>query len=165
MNYLLIGLVVVVVLLVLYLVARIVKPLGQAIAFVCVVASRIFVKIEEYMRNAASYCYNTAVASLHYPPGITDRDYWNGIDVLSRLVFFALAVCILGGETVSALIVLPALLQTANHFALPGIVDITSACLFICCPALFGAVVLECWGKIPHGAGVNVKGIVSHPLL
>ena len=154
MNYLLIGLVVLAALLVLYLVARLVKPFGQALAFVCAVASRVFVKIEEYMSSAARYCHNAAVASLHYPPGITDRDYWNGIDVLSRLVYFALAVCILGGETVSALIVLPALLQTANHFALPGIVDITSACLFICCPALLGAVVLECWGKIPQGAGL-----------
>jgi hypothetical protein len=154
MQYLLLTLGVLVVLVVLYLVARRIKPFGQALAFVCTVISRVNIKVAEFMNNVADSCQRIGLASLHFPPGSADRDYWNGIDVLSRLVFFVLAVLILAGETVNTLLVLPALFQTANHVSLPGIVDIASAALFICCPALFGAVIWECWGKIPVGAGL-----------
>ena len=45
MQYLLLTLGVLVVLVVLYLVARRVRPFGQALAFVCTVLSRINIKI------------------------------------------------------------------------------------------------------------------------
>jgi len=154
MNYLLIALVVTIVLLVLYLVARKVKPFGQALAFVCTVASRVNVKIAEYMSHAAAYFHSACIASLHYPPGVSDSDYWSGINVLSRLVYFMLAILILAGETVNTLLVLPSLFHTATHIQLPGMIEFASAALFICCPALFGAVMLECCGLIPHGAGL-----------
>src|SRR5437763_17116876 len=132
MNYLLIALVIVVVLLVLYLVARKVKPFGQAIAFVCTVASRVNEKFAEYMNKAADYCNKACLASLRYPPGIRDSDYWHGINVLSRLVYFVLAVLILAGETLNTLLVLPSLFHTASHVQLPGFVELASAALFIC---------------------------------
>ena len=141
-------------LILLYLVARRIKPFGQSLGFVCAVAGRILVKIAQYMHSVADYARTAAVASLRYPPGVGEGDYWFGVNVLSRIVYFVLAVCILGGETVNTLLVLPALFHTANHFALPGIVDIASAALFICTPALFGAVILETVGLIPHGAGL-----------
>ena len=154
MNYLLITFVSIAVLLVLYLVARKVKPLGHALAFVCTVASRVNVKIAEYMHKAAAYCHSACIASLHYPPGVRDGDYWEGVNVLSRLVYFVLAVLILSGETLNTLLVLPSLFHTASRIQLPGFVELASAALFICTPALFGAVILECWGLIPHGAGL-----------
>src|SRR6266566_149209 len=149
-----IVLVVIAGLILLYLVAHRIKPFGQSLGFVCAVAGRILVKIAQYMYSVADYARTAAVASLHYPPGVGESDYWFGVNVLSRIVYFVLAVCILGGETVNTLLVLPALFHTANHFALPGIVDIASAALFICTPALFGAVILETVGLIPHGAGL-----------
>jgi hypothetical protein len=157
MKYLFIALTVLVLLVVFYLVARRVKPFGQSIAFVCTVLSRINVKLAEYMTKAAGYCHTVCLTALYYPPGMTERDYWSGIDVLSRLVFFVLAVLILAGETVNTLLVLPALFQTPNHIVLPGIAEYASAALFICCPAFFGAIVWECWGKIPLGAGLFLR--------
>lgn len=154
MNYLLIAIVVTVVLLALYLIARIVRPFGQALAFVCTVGSRINIKIVEYMNKAVDYCNKVCLASLRYPPGVSDSDYWPGINVMARLVYFVLAALILAGETVNTLLVLPALFHTANHIQLPGMIEIASAALFICTPALFGAVVFECCGLIPHGAGL-----------
>ncbi len=74
MNYLVIALVVVAVLLVLYLIARIVKPVGQALAFVAIVVSRVLVKLEEYLTLAADYCHKAAVASLRYPPGVSEDE-------------------------------------------------------------------------------------------
>ncbi len=154
MNYLLITFVSIAVLLVLYLVARKVKPLGHALAFVCTVASRVNVKIVEYMHKASAYCHSTCIASLHYPPGVRDGTYWEGVNVLSRLVYFVLAVLILAGETLNTLLVLPSLFHTASRMQLPAFVELASAALFICTPALFGAVILECCGLIPHGAGL-----------
>src|SRR5258708_6404245 len=154
MNYLLIALVVVTVLLVVYLVARKVKPIGQALAFVCIVVSRVNIKIAEYMSKTADYCNKACLASLRYPPVVRDTEYWSGGDVLMRLVYFVLAVSILAGETVNTLLVLPALFHTASRIVLPGIVEVASAALFIGCPALFGTVILECWGLIHHGAGL-----------
>src|SRR2546428_4373476 len=154
MNYLLIALVVVAVLLVLYLVARLVKPFGHALAFVCTVASRINIKIAEYMSKAADYCNKACLASLRYPPGVSESDYWSGVNVIVRLVYFVLAVLIFAGETVNTLLVLPSLFHTANHVQVPGIIEFASAALFICTPALFGAVILESCGLIPHAAGL-----------
>jgi len=154
MNSLLIALVVLVGLVVLYLVARRVKPFGQSLAFVCTVVSRVNVKLAEYMSKAADYCHTACLASLRYPPGLGDSDYWSGVNVLSRLVYFVLAVFILAGETLNTLLVLPSLFQTANHVQLPGIVELASAALFICAPALLGAVIWECCGLAPRGAGL-----------
>jgi len=171
MHYLLIGLAVtVVVLLVLYLVARKVKPFGQALAFVCTVLSRVNVKIAEYMNKAAAYYNSACTASLR---GITDTGHWTGIEVLKRIKYFVLGLLILLGETVNTLLVLPSLFNTTSHVQLPGVVEFASAALFICCPALFGDIVLECWGKI-RGAGLFhnmgkpsrwILGVVSALLL
>jgi hypothetical protein len=48
--------------------------------------------------------------------------------------------------------VLPSLFQAAT-VSLPPIAELSSAALFICCSALFGEIVLECWGKI-RGVGL-----------
>jgi len=154
MRYVLIALSIIVVLVVLYLVARRVKPFGYSVAFVCTVLSRLNVKLAEYLIKAADYCQKACLASLRYPPGVTDLDYWSGVVVLSRLVYFLLAACILGGETVNTLLVLPSLFQTASHLHLPGIVELASAALFIATPAFLGAVLLECCGLVPHGFGL-----------
>src|SRR5258706_5113949 len=145
MHYLLIGIAfTVVVLLVLYLVARKVKPFGQALAFVCTVLSRVNVKIAEHMNKAAAYYNSACTASLR---GITDTGHWTGTEVLKRIMYFALGLLILLGETVNTLLVLPSLFNTTSHVQLPGIVEFASAALFICCPALCGDIVLQCWGK------------------
>jgi hypothetical protein len=89
-------------------------------------------------------------------------------------VYFVLAVLILAGETFNTLLVIPSLFNTTSPVHLPGIVELASAALFICCPALLGAVVFECVGLIPHGAGLFphmgklirwVLGVVSGVLL
>src|SRR5947209_3756116 len=154
MSYLVITLIVVAVLLVLYLIAHIVKPVGQALAFIAIVVSRVLVKSEEYLTLAADYCHKAAVASLRYPPGVSENDYWFGINVLNKLVIFTLAVTLLGAEPVNTLLVLPALFQTASTVNLPGIVELATAALFIVAPALWGCALLEMCGLIPHGAGM-----------
>ncbi len=154
MSYLLITLAVIVALVVLYLVGRKVKPFGKSLGFVCAVAGRLLVKIAQYADKAADYCYKACIASLRYPPGVSDSDYWHGVNVISRLVYFVLAVCILLGETVNTLLVLPALFGTKSTVNLPGVVEISSAALFICCPALAGASIAELCGLIPHSAGL-----------
>ncbi len=152
----LVMLAIVVGLIVLYLIARRVKPFGQSLGFVCAVAGRLFVTLVKFMSKAATYCKSACLASLHYPPGVCD-EYWSGVNVLSRLVYFVLAVLILAGETFNTLLALPSLFNTTSSMQLPGIVELASAALFICCPALLGAVILECIGLIPHGAGLFPK--------
>src|SRR2546421_8413166 len=154
MKLLLIVLAVVVGLILLYLLARRIRVFGQSLGFVCAVAGRVLVKIAQFMHSVADYARAAAIASLHYPPGACIGDYWFGVNVLSRVVYFVIAVCILGGETVNTLLVIPTLFNTADHFALPGFVELASAALFISTPALFGAVILETVGLIPHGAGL-----------
>src|SRR5438270_1927209 len=144
----LVMLAVVVGLIVLYLVARRVKPFGQSLGFVCAVAGRLFVTLATFMGKAAEYCKSACLASLRYPPGVRDGEYWAGVNVLSRLVYFVLAVLILAGETFNTLLVIPSLFNTTNPVHLPGIVELASAALFICCPALLGTVVFECLGLI-----------------
>src|SRR5579872_5794300 len=134
MNYFLIALIVVVVLLIIYLAAIQCEPFAKGVGFLCAIIANTFVLMEENMEKAACYWHLACLASLR---GIPATEYWVGIDVLSRLVYFALALCILGGEIVSTLIVLPSLLQTTSHLQLSGgIVEYASAALFICCSAL-----------------------------
>src|SRR6266516_2941305 len=154
----------------LYLLSRKVPSLGHALGFVCIVASRIPILLALCMQKAAVYCQRSRLASLHLHPG-GNGDYWEGVNVLSRLVYVTLAVCILAGETVNTLLVLPALWQIAAQQsplegALTGIVDIASAALFISCPAFFGAIIFECWRKIPPRAGLFLHlGIWSRRIL
>ena len=152
MEFLWIVLGVCLALLLLYLVSRRVRVLGQALAFVCQAVSRIALRISEFLAQAATYCHQACLASLAYPP--SDSTLWGGLKVLSRLVFFVLSVLILAGETFNTLIALPALLHTKLTVHLPGIVEFASGALFICTPALLGAVVLEMIGLIPSGAGL-----------
>src|SRR5205085_3849196 len=144
-------------LIVLYLLARWINPFGLALGFVSAVAGRLLVTLSYHMEQAAAYCKRACLASLAYPPGVSDGEYWSGVNVLSRLVYFVLAVLILAGETLNTLLVLPSLFNTTSNIHLPDIVELASASLFICCPALCGAVILECVGLIPHGAGLFPK--------
>ena len=116
MNVLLIVLAVLIVLVVLYLVAWKFEPVGKSIGFLCALLANVFVSIKEYMEKSAVFCKNACTASLRFPPGITDGDYWQGVIVLSRNVFFVVALCCLGGETFGTLEVVPSLFQSANHF-------------------------------------------------
>src|SRR5437588_13098402 len=93
-----IVLVVIAGLILLYLIARKVKSFGKSLGFVCAVLGRMLVKIAEYMGKAAEYCKNACIASLRYPPGVSDIDYWHGVMVISRLVIFILAGTVLSAE-------------------------------------------------------------------
>src|SRR5437763_1463667 len=101
MLFLVITLVVVAVvvgLMVLYHVVRKNRLVGSSIGFGLSILSRIPVKLEDAMNCGASYFHGACLASLAYPPGVRDESYWEGINILSRLVLFTLAVCVLGGE-------------------------------------------------------------------
>jgi hypothetical protein len=154
MRYLLITLSVVAVLVVLYLVSRKVKPFGQSLGFVAAVLGRVLVKIAEYTGKASDYSNKACIASLKYPPGVSNIDYWHGVLVISRLVILLLAGTVLSAEPVNTILVLPALYQTASTIHFPGIVELASAALFIAAPALWGCALFEVWGLIPHGCGM-----------
>src|SRR5260370_1544141 len=139
-------------LLALYILARFVRIAGQAIAFVCQAASRIAIRISEFLNLASGYCNRACVASLAYP--VSDASVWGGLKVISRLVYFALALLILAGESLNTLAALPALFHTPLNIHLPGVVDFASGALFIPAPGLLGALLLECIGLIPSGAGL-----------
>ena len=152
MEFLLIVVLVSLALLLLYLVSRRVRGLGQALAFVCQAVSRIAIRVSEFLTLAGNYCHQACLSSLAYPP--SDSTLWGGLKVLSRLVFFVLSVLILAGETMNTLTALPSLLHTTLRLQLPGVVEFASGALFICTPALLGAVVLEMIGLIPSGTGL-----------
>src|SRR6266568_1117371 len=152
MQILLIVLVVSLALLVLYHVSRRVPIIGSGIAFVCVVLSRTFIRISQFADQAASYCNKACLTSLTYPPG--DSECGPLVKVLSRIVYFILAVLLLSGETFSTLITVPVLFHTQLQYQLPNIVEIATASLFVAAPALEGAFILECLGLTARGAGL-----------
>lgn len=171
MMYLLITLLVVaVVMLFVYLAALKNESFAKGVGFLCALFANTFVLIEHYLDQAGDYWQKACIESLNSGVAI---QYWVGIDVLSRLVYFVLGLCILTGETIQSWAVMSSVWGTVNHVALPGIVELTSAALFICCPALFGAIILECWGKI-RGVGLFhdmgnwsrwIVGVISFVLL
>jgi len=138
-------------LILLYLVARTrkLKTFGHAIAFTCTVVARILVKSEEYLNNAAAYCKSACETALK---SINDSGEWTMRDFLWRLIGFCIGLLILAGESIQVLEVLPSFFQAAT-VSLPPIAELSSAALFICCSALFGDIVLECWGKV-RGVGL-----------
>ncbi len=138
---------------VLFHVSRTSEPVGSAIGFLCAFLANVFVSIKEYMEKSAVFCKNACTASLRFPPGITDGDYWQGVIVLSKNVFFVVASCCLGGEIFGTLEVVPSLFQSANHFAIPGITELSLAAVIVSTPALWGSLTLECLGVI-HGCGL-----------
>src|SRR6266487_5196864 len=95
----------------LYLLSRKVTSLGHALGFVCIVAIRIPILLALFMHKAAAYCQRSRLASLHLHPG-GNGDYWEGVNVLSRLVYFALAVFIQAGETANTILAVHALWET-----------------------------------------------------
>src|SRR5437016_5661352 len=146
MNVLLIALAVLAGYGILYLVARRYEPVGSAIGSLCAFLANVFVRIEEYMEKSARYCRSACLASLRYPPGLTEGDYWQGIIVLCRLVLLILALCILPGESAQVLVLLPILFHTSLHVNLPGVVEYASSALMVAIPAIWGACVLETMG-------------------
>src|ERR1700676_4389941 len=100
---LVIVLIVIVGLILLYLVARKYRPFGQSLGFVCAVAGRLLVTLAYHLQSAALYCNRACLASLRYPPGVSDSDYWHGVNVMVRLALFVLAVTVLGAEPVNTL--------------------------------------------------------------
>ncbi len=142
-------LVVVAGLILLYLVARKFKPFGHSLAFVCAVAGRLLVTLSYHMENAAHYCQRACETALK---SINDTGEWTMRDFLGLLILFGIGSLILGGESVQVTEVLPSLFQAAT-VNLPPIFELSSAALFICCTALFGEIVLECWGKV-RGVGL-----------
>src|SRR5207247_1404836 len=116
MSFLPITLVVIVVtvgLMALYHVGRKNKRVGSSVGFGFTVLSRIPVKLEDAMNKAACYLHESRLASLAYPPGVGESDYSPVINLLSRLVLFTLALCILPGETANMLLLMPTLFHTA----------------------------------------------------
>jgi hypothetical protein len=140
-----------VVLIVLYMLSFRFSLLGHSLAFVFTFLARVLVKIQEVFEQAGAYCYRVFENSLNYPPRVTNES-WSGLHVIARLVYFLLACCVLFGETANTLLALPALFQVPNDVTLPGGVNLTSGMLFLAVPALYGTVVLECYGIIPYGA-------------
>lgn len=155
MQFLVIVVVVSIALLALYILSRFVRIAGQALAFVCQVVSRIAIRISEALSVASGYCHQACLASLFYPS--SDASVWGGLKVISRLVYFVLALFILAGESLNTLAALPALFHTPSNIHLPGVVEFASGALFIAAPGLLGAVLLECIGLIPSGAGLFPK--------
>ncbi len=139
------------VLIVLYMLARRYPLFGDSLAFLFTFGARLLVKIQGAFEQAGAYCYRVFEKSLNYPPRVTNET-WSGLHVIARLVYFLLACCILFGETANTLLALPALFQVPNDVTLPGGVNLTSGMLFLAVPALYGAVVLECYEVIPYGA-------------
>ena len=64
-------------LLLLYLLCRRFPMLGDGLAFVCILASRLLVKLQWFAEAAATLFAKVAQASLTYPPHVTD-DVWSG---------------------------------------------------------------------------------------
>lgn len=152
MQFLVIVVLVSLTLLAIYILARYVRIAGQALAFVCQAVSRIAIRISEFLSLGGDYAHQALLSSLNYPSSNTTL--WGGLKVLSRLVFFLMAVCVLGGEAGNTLIAIPALFNTPLNVSLPGGVELASAMLFLGCPALLGAVFLEFVGLIPHDMGL-----------
>jgi hypothetical protein len=152
-------------LLLLYLLALRFPKFGGGVAFLCILAMRLLVKLQWLLEQAGSYCYQAFQKSLRYPPDVTDDVGLLG--VLSRLVWLLLSSSILFGETENTFLALPSLFQVPNDVTLPGGVSIASGMLFVSCAAMYGAVVLECVGVIPYAAGLFVNAImrVSHSLI
>jgi len=142
-------LVVVAGLILLYLVARQWKRFGHALAFVAAVAGRLLVTLSYHMERAAHFCKRACETALK---NLNDSGKWTLGDFLRWLIGFCIGLLILAGESIQVLEVLPSLFQAAT-VSLPPIAELSSAALFICCSALFGDIVLECWGKV-RGVGL-----------
>ncbi len=141
----------VVVLIVLYMLARRFPLFGESLAFVCTFVARLLVTGQDVCEKAATYCSTVFAKSLQYPPHVTD-DIWHGMYVISRLLLFLVSGIILTGDVYGMLQALPLLFGGAGAVSLPGSFIIPSALMFVAMSALYGSVVLECAGLLPPGA-------------
>jgi len=144
----------------LYLVARKVKPFGHSLAVVCAVAGSILVTLSYHMESAAHSCNKVCVAALK---SINDTGDWMMGDLLRGLIDFFLGLLILVGESIQVIEVLPNLFPAATQVTLPPIAELSSAALFLLCSAAFGELVLDCWrGKgLFHDKGKLSRWIVG----
>src|SRR6266700_246435 len=143
-----------VLLIVVYLLARRIRPLGEGIAFTCQVLGRIFIHLHRYLTEAASYCNKACRATLVFPSTPADAESSGVAKVLARLVFLVFASFLLLGDVFGALSAMPALQHTPSHIRLPDVLEFASAGLFIGTSGLFGAICLETLRVIPSGCGL-----------
>src|SRR6267154_928868 len=90
------------VLLLLYLIARRVPILGDALAFLCVLVARPLVTIQGICEKAARYCDGVVEKTLRYPPGVTS-DTWHGILVIARNIILMVSSIILTADVYNTL--------------------------------------------------------------
>src|SRR2546428_468815 len=126
-------------LIVLYRLSRRYPLLGDSLAFLCVVAASLFVKLQRAFEKAGLYAHTVFEKSLKFHPNVTGET-WYGVYVLSRLMWLPLAYCVLFGEAANTYLAIPALSGIQNTVTLPGGFSVASALLFLTVPATFGAV-------------------------
>lgn len=141
MNYVLIALIVIAVVLLVYLVSLRVEPVAKGVGFLCALVANIFVSGEDYLDQAASYWHTACIGSLS---GIGDNGHWQGKAVLRLCMYCFLGSCILLGEVVGVMQVLHAMYPTMPDIASSALAEFAQAALFLCCPALFGDILLTC---------------------
>src|SRR6266851_159269 len=144
------------VLLVLYMLSRRFPMIGEALAFLCVVGARVFVKIQGMHEKAGAYCHGVFEKTLHYPSQVAS-DTWQGVPVIARMMLLLVSSIVLVGDLYNTLQSVPLLFGGTGAVSLPGSFAIPSALLFVAMSALYGAVVLECTNLLPAGAGLFPK--------
>src|SRR2546421_2429059 len=97
LELLLVAAALVVVLIVLYMLARRFPLFGESLAFVCTFVARLLVTIQGACEKAGRYCSTVFAKSLQYPPHVTD-DTWHGVSVMSRLLLLQVSGIILTGD-------------------------------------------------------------------
>lgn len=86
------------VLLVLYILARLFPVFGDSLAFLCTFVARILVTLQGMLEKAGRYCYEVFEKSLRYPAGVTS-DAWHGVLVIARNIILAVSSIILTADT------------------------------------------------------------------
>jgi len=109
------------------------------------------------LMHVANLCKIAALGTLHWPAkpeGIEDsQHYFAGVDVIMRLLYLALAICLLLGElplTRLRSAYLFGLLVT--NLKLP--LDVFTGLLWILIPAMWGVLLLETVGLVPIGVSL-----------
>ena len=109
------------------------------------------------LMHVANLCKKAALGTLHWPAkpeGIEDsQHYFAGVDVIMRLLYLALSICLLLGElplTRLRSAYLFGLLVT--NVKLP--LDVFTGLLWILIPAMWGVLLLETVGLVPIGVSL-----------
>src|SRR6266536_4218954 len=148
-------LVVVAGLILLYLVARKVKPLGKSLAFVCAVGGSLLVTLSYHMVAAAHYCKRACETALK---SLNDSGEWTMRDLTRALTDFLVGLLVILGESLQVLDILGNIFPAAAQVSLPPVAELSSAVLFLLCSAMFGELVIDCW----NGTGLlHNKGKLS----